>query len=82
MSQVSQHLLEMHIFGGDLTVQNALSVGSFTIDELTADVDGDLTGNVFADSIFQHFQKLKVNLLVWEQINHMMVKFYSKQPRK
>ena len=46
-------------FGGDLTVQNALSVGSFTIDELTADVDGDLTGNVFADSGISTFSKIK-----------------------
>ena len=46
-------------FGGDLTVVNSLSAGSFTVDELTADVNGDLTGNVFADSGISTFSKIK-----------------------
>ena len=46
-------------FGNDLTVQNALSAGSFTVDELTANVDGDLTGNVFANTGISTFSKIK-----------------------
>ena len=47
-------------FTGDLTVQNTLSVGSFTIDELTANIDGNLTGNVFAASGISTISKLKL----------------------
>ena len=46
-------------FGNDLTVQNTLSVGSFTIDELTANVDGDLNGNVFTETGISTFSKIK-----------------------